>query len=182
MSLMEEEMGDKPFLTLEMDEHGGDAGYLTRIEAYMDVLKSWESRDVPHSPHLRRSTASWEDRKLWIPPMHVVGSRLMAGVFRGAGREYCEGFVDGLVEKLNDTIYEKSTKLVTSKGRELALRRSEIVSRKLAVARGWTEQNGWTFRQASTGGGEAHGNARSDGRTDGRKHDPKAIKPKRITG
>jgi predicted CoA-substrate-specific enzyme activase len=31
-------MGKKPFLVLELDEHGADTGYMTRIEAFFDVL------------------------------------------------------------------------------------------------------------------------------------------------
>jgi predicted CoA-substrate-specific enzyme activase len=33
-------MGDKPFLILELDEHGSNGGYQTRIEAFLDVVRS----------------------------------------------------------------------------------------------------------------------------------------------
>jgi predicted CoA-substrate-specific enzyme activase len=36
----QEEMGDKPFLQIEIDEHSADAGAITRIEAFLDSLKN----------------------------------------------------------------------------------------------------------------------------------------------
>ncbi|MFH1435666.1 MAG: acyl-CoA dehydratase activase, partial [Pseudomonadota bacterium] len=38
LSYAEDIMKDKPMLILELDEHGADAGYITRIEAFVDVL------------------------------------------------------------------------------------------------------------------------------------------------
>ena len=87
LSLVEEVMGDKPFLTLELDEHGGDAGYLTRVEAFLDVVRAWPgcrqppftvSEPEPLRKELRRKT-------IWIPRMHPVGGPLYAAAFRGAG-------------------------------------------------------------------------------------------------
>jgi len=37
---METEIAGKPYLTLEVDEHTGDAGMITRIEAFLDTLGS----------------------------------------------------------------------------------------------------------------------------------------------
>jgi predicted nucleotide-binding protein (sugar kinase/HSP70/actin superfamily) len=39
-----EEASGRPFLTLQFDGHGNDAGYLTRVEAYLDskgVMRWW---------------------------------------------------------------------------------------------------------------------------------------------
>ena len=37
---------DKPSLILELDEHSGVAGLLTRIEAYRNVVKNLQQRDA----------------------------------------------------------------------------------------------------------------------------------------
>ena len=34
-------MGKKPSLTLELDSHSADAGLNTRIEAFLDIIKSY---------------------------------------------------------------------------------------------------------------------------------------------
>jgi len=39
-------MGSKPFLTLEFDDHTADAGIDTRIEAFLDVVKSYREQDT----------------------------------------------------------------------------------------------------------------------------------------
>ena len=44
MKYMESELADKPRLILEVDDHTGDAGMVTRIEAFLDTL------DVPQKP------------------------------------------------------------------------------------------------------------------------------------
>jgi predicted CoA-substrate-specific enzyme activase len=36
-------MGDKPSLTLELDEHTADAGINTRIEAFLDIVRNWRT-------------------------------------------------------------------------------------------------------------------------------------------
>jgi predicted CoA-substrate-specific enzyme activase len=82
-------MGDKPFLVLELDEHGSDGGYATRIEAFLDVVKG---RGVERARHreLTSCKAGPEDLKgriLWIPPMHPYGARLFPYIFRGHGIE-----------------------------------------------------------------------------------------------
>ncbi|HDT11239.1 MAG TPA: hypothetical protein ENN58_00725, partial [bacterium] len=50
LSYAEEEMKGKPMLILELDEHDSDGGYRTRIEAYIDVVKSYlKTRPVSDS-------------------------------------------------------------------------------------------------------------------------------------
>ena len=39
----------KPYLTLQMDEHGADAGTMTRVEAYLDskgFLRWWAQKNI----------------------------------------------------------------------------------------------------------------------------------------
>ena len=86
LTFAEEIMGNQPFLALELDEHGADAGYMTRIEAFFDVL---------NRPHTRRSerrqlkpaAKSLKDRIVWMPPMHPLGTDLTAAAFRAEGFE-----------------------------------------------------------------------------------------------
>ncbi|MFC2164536.1 acyl-CoA dehydratase activase [Acidobacteriota bacterium] len=83
-------MGKKPFLILELDEHGSSGGYQTRVEAFLDVissdwtntrssLKNWTSPAEP------TEAESFKKRTVWIPPMHSVSNRLFAATFRGQG-------------------------------------------------------------------------------------------------
>ena len=37
--LIKIELGDFPFMVLKLDEHTGEAGYNTRLEAFADMLK-----------------------------------------------------------------------------------------------------------------------------------------------
>lgn len=87
LSFVEEVMGEKPFLTLELDEHGGDAGYLTRVEAFFDVIRAWPSRRQPpfRVPEPRVSNLDLRKRKLWIPNMHPVGGAIYAAACRSCG-------------------------------------------------------------------------------------------------
>jgi predicted nucleotide-binding protein (sugar kinase/HSP70/actin superfamily) len=88
-------MGDKPFLILELDEHGGDAGYLTRIEAFLDVVrgmsdhtKAKEASDDSVKPRLPIRTypnEAFRGRTIWVPPMHAIGAPLAAAAMRGEG-------------------------------------------------------------------------------------------------
>jgi len=79
-------MGSKPHLVLELDEHGADAGYLTRIEAFLDVIRKHQpTEDVRKVPYPKEDAAEFRKRTIWIPPMHLPGSRLFAAAFRGHG-------------------------------------------------------------------------------------------------
>jgi len=77
-------MGEKPILILELDEHGGDAGYMTRVEAFLDVLKSKTTRSV-QPPHRVPEVVDFKSRILWIPPMHPLGTPLFAAAMRSRG-------------------------------------------------------------------------------------------------
>jgi len=85
LSFVEEVMGEKPILTLEIDEHGGDAGYMTRVEAFLDVVRS-SSGDAQKPYRLPRPDSRGPDlkaRRIWVPNMHPVGTRIFASVLRG---------------------------------------------------------------------------------------------------
>ncbi|HOX36815.1 MAG TPA: acyl-CoA dehydratase activase [Candidatus Brocadiia bacterium] len=85
LSHFTEVMGDKPFLILELDEQGGDAGYMTRVEAFMDVLKAWNRELPPRKPLRKVAQADMEGKTVWIPPMHDYGPTIFAAAFKGFG-------------------------------------------------------------------------------------------------
>jgi predicted CoA-substrate-specific enzyme activase len=87
ISFVERIMGRKPLLTVELDDHGGDAGYLTRVEAFLDVVNSWQPVEQPSFRVARppESRTAFEGRKLWVPAMHPYSAELFAAVLRGAG-------------------------------------------------------------------------------------------------
>ncbi|MBN1960918.1 MAG: hypothetical protein JW841_08220 [Deltaproteobacteria bacterium] len=84
LTYAEEIMGNQPFLALELDEHGGDAGYLTRIEAFLDVLKRPRRQEVQRRSY-QTQTIDFKQRTLWIPPMHEFGAEFFAAAFRQHG-------------------------------------------------------------------------------------------------
>jgi predicted CoA-substrate-specific enzyme activase len=84
LSFAEEIMGNRPILMLELDEHGADAGYMTRLEAFFDVLR----RPRPERGSridVRPEPDDIRDRIIWLPPMHQFGTRLFASAFRSHG-------------------------------------------------------------------------------------------------
>jgi len=84
LSFAEEIMGNRPILMLELDEHGADAGYMTRLEAFFDVLKRPRPARGPRSA-VRAEPTDLHDRTIWLPPMHPFGTRLFASAFRSEG-------------------------------------------------------------------------------------------------
>ena len=90
LSFAENEMKGRPMLILELDEHSSDGGYLTRIEAFIDVVKGYmKNRQTPTErplPDVYLQDRQAKPGKVWIPPMHF-GTPLFAAAFRGFGYE-----------------------------------------------------------------------------------------------
>ncbi len=86
-SYAERVMGPKPMLVLELDEHGADAGYLTRLEAFADVLRAGPTPVAPTWRFRSRSLddAPLGDTTLWLPPMHEASPVLAAAALRHHG-------------------------------------------------------------------------------------------------
>ena len=81
----EREMGDKPYLLLEIDEHSAEAGVVTRCEAFMDAVRNYDaSRSVlPRRPD-RKTYSPDDDRVLYLP--HAAnGMVLWAAALRAHG-------------------------------------------------------------------------------------------------
>ena len=71
-----------------LDEHGADAGYMTRIEAFLDVVRAF--RPVAATPMREMRHPRSEDlasRRILIPPMHPISSELAAAAFRAEGMD-----------------------------------------------------------------------------------------------
>jgi predicted CoA-substrate-specific enzyme activase len=88
LNTFEEIMGNKPSLILELDEHGGDAGYMTRLEAYFDRVEHYfETKKEPVVEKKIESKIinSFLGSKVYIPPMHPIGSRLVSASLRAYG-------------------------------------------------------------------------------------------------
>jgi predicted CoA-substrate-specific enzyme activase len=90
LSYAEEETRGKPMLILELDEHDSDGGYLTRIEAFLDVVHAFMKQDGETSsgsmpPVFTASRKPDLRGTVWIPPMHPSGYRLFLAAFRACG-------------------------------------------------------------------------------------------------
>jgi predicted CoA-substrate-specific enzyme activase len=82
-----EELKNKPFLHLEVDEHSADAGMITRIEAFLDSLRGAEMNEGKDMEVLRpRKAVTPPDTKrtLYFPYMHD-GAYMIAAAARSAG-------------------------------------------------------------------------------------------------
>ncbi|MBE0433078.1 CoA activase [candidate division WOR-3 bacterium] len=77
-----EKLGAKPFLLMEVDEHSGDAGFITRIEAFLDSIKGaprlGESRKISSRSEVK------EGRKIYIPYM-CDHARILASAMKHSG-------------------------------------------------------------------------------------------------
>jgi len=78
--------GDKPMLVLGLDEHDADAGYITRIEAFLDVVRNTARVESFPDVHLPPSSDDqFKKRTIWVPNMHSVGAPLGAAAMRNFG-------------------------------------------------------------------------------------------------
>jgi len=86
LTFLEEIFREKPFLVLELDEHGADTGYGTRIEAFFEMVTDAElavSTPRQQSSNNRQAT-SFRNKKIWVPSMHPLAF-LAAAAFRSYG-------------------------------------------------------------------------------------------------
>lgn len=79
-----EKLGAKPSLLMEVDEHSGDAGFITRIEAFLDSIKG-----APRSGAAKMISPRSEvktGRKIYIPYM-CDHARILAAAMKRSGIE-----------------------------------------------------------------------------------------------
>jgi predicted nucleotide-binding protein (sugar kinase/HSP70/actin superfamily) len=84
---LRDEMKEKPYLHLEVDEHSADAGMITRCEAYLDSLKGYEQLDAKLKKRERVESApnnDLEGRTLYFPYGNDV-VHLLAAATRSCG-------------------------------------------------------------------------------------------------
>jgi len=88
-SYFEEIAKDKPYLILELDEHGSATGYQTRIEAFLDMVAHAASTPqtvaASHRSRIRYDMAGMRGRRLWIPQIHPYIPDLWAAMLRHHG-------------------------------------------------------------------------------------------------
>jgi predicted CoA-substrate-specific enzyme activase len=104
MKYMEAEIGDKPHLILEVDDHTGDAGMVTRIEAFLDTLSVPPRQTMPSprplnlvikgksrtldplcpNPALMRRL---EDRVIYFPYVSLAFSAVVQAALEAIGLE-----------------------------------------------------------------------------------------------
>jgi predicted CoA-substrate-specific enzyme activase len=61
-------MGDKPYLTIEIDEHAADAGVITRCEAFFDSLAGRRGTGTgPVESPARQEPDDLAERTIWVP-------------------------------------------------------------------------------------------------------------------
>ncbi len=95
-------MRGKPMLLLEIDEHSADAGYITRLEAFRDVIAGEKKAEAEHREpgtvggivsrsRVSHPTAPTHESRppetLWLPPMHPYGTPILAAALRSLGRD-----------------------------------------------------------------------------------------------
>jgi predicted CoA-substrate-specific enzyme activase len=82
-----EEMAGKPYMEIEIDEHGADAGMITRYEAFLDSLKGsrmGEERKKKVYVPGKMASSPMTDRTLYFPYLSDA-SYVMASVCRSFG-------------------------------------------------------------------------------------------------
>ncbi len=77
-------MEGKPFLQLEIDEHSGDAGIITRLEAFLDSIKNAKTEALPEKPVTPAFLSDGRARKIYIPYMSDH-SFPFVGAFKACG-------------------------------------------------------------------------------------------------
>lgn len=86
LTYAEKIMGEKPLLILELDEHGADAGYLTRVEAFLDVVAAAKPAKI--GAPIKTVPFGNDDlkkRTVWVPQMHPIAGEYAAGIFEKFG-------------------------------------------------------------------------------------------------
>lgn len=91
LTYFEEICRGKPYLILELDEHGSATGYQTRIEAFIDMIEQHKA-DSSQAPPISKPTRirySIEDirhnTKIWIPQIHPYIPQLWSAVLNHYG-------------------------------------------------------------------------------------------------
>ncbi len=82
ISFFREKLGGKPTLVLEFDEHSGDAGFVTRLEAFADSVR--KTIHQPQSKKIESKTALVKERTIYIPYM-CDGAKVLCSAMKSSG-------------------------------------------------------------------------------------------------
>lgn len=158
--LVEEVMGDKPYLSIEVDEHQSAVGVVTRIEAFLNSLKHTKNRVVEGKKNVLTTQKAVEgltcrtavkaeelekEKKMYIPYLSIYSDLLAAHLKeRGFQTEVLQDYrrEDMLVGKAENTSKEYCTF-------------SAVLGRTLTLAEEKSEA--FTFLLPQTEGAEAEG-------------------------
>ena len=77
-------MGNKPYLTLEIDEHSADAGAVTRLEAFLDSISNARLDEAPVAATVANYGLNGKRNTIYIPNMSDH-SYTLASAFRACG-------------------------------------------------------------------------------------------------
>lgn len=77
-----EKLGAKPFLLIEIDEHSGDTGFITRSEAFLDSIKGASRSGKPRKMCSRSEVK--KGRRIYVPYM-CDGARVLASAMKFGG-------------------------------------------------------------------------------------------------
>jgi len=77
-----ERLGEKPFLLIEIDEHSGDAGFITRCEAFYDSIKGAKRKSERRTIKAKSEIA--RKKTIYIPDM-CDGANVLASAMRQTG-------------------------------------------------------------------------------------------------
>jgi len=69
LHFFEQELGERPYLELEIDEHTADAGVVTRLEAFWDSIKNRQDSPDSRPPFVIHRPEYRKDSVLYLPPM-----------------------------------------------------------------------------------------------------------------
>ncbi len=84
LKYFKEELGDKPFLHLEIDEHSADAGAVTRCEAFLDSIENRDDRPARYRPVRSNGKRPLLGSTIYIPRM-VDHAFALAAAFERSG-------------------------------------------------------------------------------------------------
>ncbi len=86
LTYVDEIMGGKPSLTLELDEHSADTGYGTRLEAFADLMAEYEETPGEKSRlYVAPASGGLRDKRILLMPMHIGVVPMFAAAFEKHG-------------------------------------------------------------------------------------------------
>ncbi len=88
LTYVDEIMGRKPSLTLELDEHSADTGYGTRLEAFADLMAEYEEAPEDRTfLYVKSSPRDLHGKRVLLVPMHPGVVPMFAAAFEKHGYE-----------------------------------------------------------------------------------------------